>query len=127
MCELAARLEAGRFTKLAEGDRSELLLTTPEVQPQEVRNRRRGGEDIFLLDVREPEEVAEWAYPEAVNIPLGELGNRVHEVPTDRAIVVACHTGGRSAVATDALVRAGFPAENLAGGAVAWVASERAE
>src|SRR5436190_944359 len=70
MRKLAARLQVGRFTKLAEGDRSELLLTTPEVQPQEVRNRRRGGEDISLLDVREREEVAEWAYPEAVNIPL---------------------------------------------------------
>ena len=100
-------------------------MATPEVQPDEVRERRRRGEDIFLLDVREPGEVAEWAYPDAVNIPLGELGDRARELPTDRPIVVACHMGGRSATATDALVRAGYPAQNLAGGAVAWVASER--
>ena len=105
-------------------DRAELSLTTPEIQPQEVRDRRRAGEDIFLLDVREREEVVEWAYPDAINIPLGELGDRIREIPTDRVVVVACHTGGRSAAATDALVRAGFSAQNLAGGAVAWVASE---
>ncbi len=99
-------------------------MTTPEIHPHEVRDRRRAGEDIFLLDVREREEVAEWEYPDAVNIPLGELAARVREIPTDRVVVVACHTGGRSAAATEALVRAGFPAQNLAGGAVAWVASE---
>jgi rhodanese-related sulfurtransferase len=106
-------------------DTAEMSLTTPEIQPHEVRDRRRAGEDIFLLDVREREEVAHWAYPDAVNIPLGELGDRVREVPTDRVVVVACHTGGRSAAATEALVRAGFSAQNLAGGAVAWAASER--
>ena len=99
-------------------------MTTPEIQPREVRDRRQAGEDIFLLDVREPVEVSEWAYPDAVNIPLGELSGRIHEVPTDHAIVVACHTGGRSALATEALVKAGFPARNLVGGAVAWIASE---
>jgi rhodanese-related sulfurtransferase len=102
-------------------------VTTPEVQPDEVRERRRQGEDIFLLDVREPDEVAEWAYPDAVNIPLGKLADRVRELPTDRPIVVACHMGGRSAAATEALVRAGYPARNLAGGAVAWAASERGD
>ena len=105
-------------------DSAELSLTTPEIHAHEVRERRRAGEDIFLLDVRGREEVAEWAYPDAVNIPLGELADRVREIPTDRVVVVACHMGGRSAAATEALVRAGFPAQNLAGGAVAWVASE---
>ncbi len=95
-----------------------------EVQPNDLRMRLASGEEIFILDVREPEEVAEWSFPGAVNIPLGELGGRTSELPNDRPIVVTCHMGGRSAAATEALVNAGWPAENLAGGALAWVASE---
>jgi len=88
-----------------------------------LRTRLASGEEIFILDVREPDEVAEWAFPGAVNIPLGELPERTNELPTDKPIVVTCHMGGRSAAAAEALVRAGWPAENLAGGALAWVAS----
>jgi rhodanese-related sulfurtransferase len=93
-----------------------------EVEPAAVKARIARGEDVFLLDVREPDEVAEWAYPVGVNIPLGELGARLDEVPRDATIVVACHVGGRSAVAAKALSDAGWTAENLTGGAVAWVA-----
>jgi rhodanese-related sulfurtransferase len=95
-----------------------------EVEPSEVRERIARGEDVFLLDVREPDEVAEWAYPVGINIPLGQLGDRMGEVPRDRTIVVACHLGGRSAVAANALSEGGWTAENLTGGAVAWVESE---
>jgi rhodanese-related sulfurtransferase len=91
-----------------------------EVEPAEVKARIARGEDVFLLDVREPFEVEEWAYPIGVNIPLGELGDRLDEVPSDRTIVVACHVGGRSAAAAKALSDAGWTAENLTGGAVAW-------
>jgi rhodanese-related sulfurtransferase len=95
-----------------------------DVQPDEIRARLARGEDVFLLDVREPDEVAEWAYPIGINIPLGQLGARLDELPRDTTIVVACHVGGRSATAADALSQAGWTAENLAGGAVAWVATE---
>jgi rhodanese-related sulfurtransferase len=95
-----------------------------EVDPSEVKERRARGEDLFLLDVREPDEVAAWAYPDAVNIPLGELAARTDELPTDRVIVAACHLGGRSAAAAEALEAAGFEVENLRGGAVAWAADD---
>jgi rhodanese-related sulfurtransferase len=91
-----------------------------------VRERLARGEDVFLLDVREPEEVAEWAYPIGVHVPLGELGARLDEIPRDRTIVVACAAGVRSAQAATALSDAGWNAENLAGGAAAWVATEPA-
>jgi rhodanese-related sulfurtransferase len=84
------------------------------------------GEDVFLLDVREPDEVTEWAYPIGINIPLGQLGDRMGELP-DRVgttIVVACHAGSRSAAAAAALSEAGWTAENLTGGAIAWAATE---
>jgi rhodanese-related sulfurtransferase len=94
-----------------------------EVQPDDLRRRLDDGEDIYLLDVREPFEVEEWAFPGAVNIPLGQLGSRTAELPVDRAIVVICHAGVRSAAATDALVKAGWLAESLAGGTSAWTAT----
>src|ERR1700722_5542784 len=95
-----------------------------EVEPDEVKARIARGEGVFLLDVREPDEVAAWAYPIGVNIPLGQLGERLDELPQDVTIVVACHVGGRSAAAAQALSDAGWTAENLTGGAVAWAAGE---
>jgi rhodanese-related sulfurtransferase len=95
-----------------------------EVPADEVKARIARGEDVFLLDVREPDEVAEWAYPIGVNIPLGQLGDRLDELPRDVPIVVACHVGGRSAAAAKALSDAGWTAENLTGGAVAWAAGD---
>ena len=64
-----------------------------EVEPDEVKARIARGEDVFLLDVREPDEVEAWAYPIGVNIPLGQLGDRLDELPRDVTIVVACHVG----------------------------------
>jgi rhodanese-related sulfurtransferase len=95
-----------------------------EVEPDVVKARIARGEEVFLLDVREPDEVAAWAYPIGVNIPLGQLGDRLDEIPKDVTIVVACHVGGRSAAAAKALSEAGWTAENLTGGAVAWAAGE---
>jgi rhodanese-related sulfurtransferase len=95
-----------------------------EVEPGVIRDRLARGEEVFLLDVREPSEVAEWAYPIGVHIPLGQLGERMDELPGGTTIVVACHSGGRSAVAANALSEAGWTAENLAGGAIAWAATE---
>ncbi len=100
-------------------------MTYAEVEPAEVKARIARGENVFLLDVREPFEVEEWAYPIGVNIPLGELGDRLDEVPADRTIVVACRSGHRSATAAKALGDAGWTAENLAGGALAWMEGDR--
>lgn len=95
-----------------------------EVTPEEVQARLGRGEDIFLLDVREPDEVAEWAYPFGVHIPMGQLGDRLEELPTDRTIVVACAAGSRSAAVASALSERGWTAENLTGGAIAWAAMD---
>ena len=83
-----------------------------EVSPQEIMARLEAGNEVFLLDVREPDEVAAWAYPVGVNIPLGQLGDRLGEVPRDVTVTVACHVGGRSAAAAAALSDAGWTAEN---------------
>ena len=96
-----------------------------DVHPDELRRRLAAGEPLVLLDVREAEEVAEWAFPGALHIALSELAGRTTELPTDRLIVVVCHAGVRSVAAADALVHAGWPAENLVGGVMAWQATGR--
>jgi len=98
-----------------------------EIRAEELRARLDAGEDIFLLDVREPEEVAEWPFPGAHHVPLEELGDRTVELPFDAPVVVVCHRGVRSALAAEALTRAGWPASSLAGGVEAWLRSAREE
>ena len=81
------------------------------------------GSGAFLLDVRNDDEWDLGHAPAATLIPLGELGARAGELPTDRRILVVCRSGGRSAQATEALVGAGYDAVNVAGGMQAWLAA----
>jgi rhodanese-related sulfurtransferase len=93
-------------------------MSTPEVEVEEAARLVEGG--ACLLDVREPSEWDAGHSPVAVWIPLGELGARLDEVPTDRTVAVICRSGGRSAAATDALRGSGVDAVNVAGGMKAW-------
>ncbi len=93
---------------------------TNEISAPDVAARLGTDDEPFILDVREPDEVAEWAIPGAVNIPAGELAQRADEIPRDEQIVVVCASGGRSAQATGALTRAGWDAFDLVGGMAAW-------
>jgi NADPH-dependent 2,4-dienoyl-CoA reductase/sulfur reductase-like enzyme/rhodanese-related sulfurtransferase len=70
----------------------------------------------FLLDVREPAELAVESVPEAVNIPMGQLRARLGELPRDREINVVCRSGQRAYVATRMLLQKGFQAKTVSGG-----------
>ena len=74
------------------------------------------SEEEFLLDVREPVELAVESEPRAVNIPLGQLRSRLGELPRDRDILVICRSGGRAYYATRILLQNGFIARTLSGG-----------
>lgn len=74
------------------------------------------AKDQFLLDVREPVELAVETVPEALNIPLGELRQRLGELPRDREIHVICRSGQRAYYATRILLQHGFKAKNISGG-----------
>ncbi|HEY0497578.1 MAG TPA: rhodanese-like domain-containing protein [Kutzneria sp.] len=77
--------------------------------------------DAVLLDVREDDEWAAGHAPQAIHIPLGELAERVGEVPQDSGeVYVVCRMGGRSARATMYLNQSGWEAVNVAGGMQAW-------
>jgi rhodanese-related sulfurtransferase len=86
----------------------------------------------LVLDVREPAEFALGALPGAVNIPRGVLEFKIDSHPTfqnrrDADILVYCQTGGRSALATEALQKLGYEnAVSLAGGFKLWQESGQA-
>jgi NADPH-dependent 2,4-dienoyl-CoA reductase/sulfur reductase-like enzyme/rhodanese-related sulfurtransferase len=70
----------------------------------------------FLLDVRNPAELAVETVPGAVNIPLPQLRARLNELPHDKEILVICRSGQRAYYATRILLQNGFKAQTLAGG-----------
>jgi NADPH-dependent 2,4-dienoyl-CoA reductase/sulfur reductase-like enzyme/rhodanese-related sulfurtransferase len=72
--------------------------------------------DNFLLDVRNPPEIAVESVPGAFNIPLPQLRSRLSELPRDREIAVFCRSGQRSYYATRILLLNGFKARNISGG-----------
>jgi len=94
--------------------------SVPEMTPRELKARLDRGDDLYILDVREPHEY------EICNIgghlmPLGELSRRVHELDSSREIVAHCRSGKRSADAAEFLRKAGFrKIWNLKGGILAW-------
>lgn len=70
----------------------------------------------FVLDVREPAELAVEQVPGAVSIPLGQLRARLDELPRDRAVHVVCRPGQRAYLATRVLIQHGIDARNVSGG-----------
>ncbi len=72
--------------------------------------------NLFLLDVREPVELAVESVPGAVNIPMGQLRARLGELPREREIGVICRSAQRAYYATRILLQNGFKARNISGG-----------
>jgi molybdopterin/thiamine biosynthesis adenylyltransferase/rhodanese-related sulfurtransferase len=92
----------------------------PQITPVELKRRLDAGDDLFVLDVREPHEY-QIANLGAKLIPLGELPNRLGELDPNREIVVHCKSGGRSQKASELLAQNGFKKlHNLAGGINGW-------
>ena len=76
--------------------------------------------DALLVDVREAHEFAKEHIPNATNIPLSELRDRIAELPTDREVWLYCHSGKRSYDAARSLMQRGFLVRNLPGGIESW-------
>jgi adenylyltransferase/sulfurtransferase len=94
--------------------------SVPEITPRDLKARLDRGDDLYILDVREPHEY------QICNIgghliPLGDLSRRVNELDSAREIVAHCRSGKRSAEAAEFLRKAGFKKIwNLKGGILAW-------
>ena len=92
----------------------------PQITVKEFKARRDQGEDIFLLDVREPYEY-QIAQIGGTLIPQNDVPNRLAEIPRDREIVVQCRSGARSQRIAELLKQSGYTqVVNLAGGILAW-------
>jgi len=96
------------------------VSTVPEITPRELKVRLDRGDDLFILDVREPHEY-QICNIGGYLIPLGDLSRRVSELDSSREIVAHCRSGKRSAEASEFLRQAGFrKVLNLKGGILAW-------
>jgi adenylyltransferase/sulfurtransferase len=93
-----------------------------EMTATELKERLDRGDDIQIIDVREPNEYAFARIPNSIHIPLAQVVGRMAEIDPQRETVVHCKMGGRSARAIEALKAAGFQGRlaNLKGGITAW-------
>lgn len=94
-----------------------------EIHPREARPLLEAG-DAVALDVREPWEWQQGRIPEALHIPLGELAERLHELPRGRRIVAVCRSGSRSGSVIAPLRQLDYDIVNLGGGLLAWHAEQ---
>jgi len=116
-------IDYNEFCGIRGGERSQekqVEAGIPEMQVEELKRRLDAGEDLFVLDVREPHEY-QICHINGHLIPLGDLPKRVNELDSSREIVAHCRSGVRSAKAVAFLQQAGFKkVHNLAGGILAW-------
>jgi adenylyltransferase/sulfurtransferase len=92
----------------------------PQLSVKELKHRMDAGEDVFILDVREPYEY-QIANIGGKLIPQNDVPQRLAEIDRDREIVVHCRSGVRSQRIAELLSQAGYPkVVNLAGGILAW-------
>lgn len=92
-----------------------------EISVDELKRRHDAGDDLVLLDVREPDEIATASIPWANVISMREIPVRMSEIRRDKPLVVMCHHGGRSERVAQFLEANGYDnAINLTGGIDAW-------
>ena len=94
------------------------VTAAPEVGARAAQALVAAG--ALMLDVREPDEWQAGHVAQAWLLPMGQVAGHRSDLPPDRRIVVACRSGGRSAVVAESLRAWGFNAVNLSGGMCAW-------
>lgn len=75
-----------------------------------------GDNEATILDVREPDEWELGTLPDAILISLGEIMEKVDELPKDRPVLCVCRSGGRSLNVASFLAFNGYDAANMSGG-----------
>jgi len=103
---------------------SENLVSSSQtvIDSEELLKKLADNADLYLLDVRQPDELLESKIDGAVNIPLAELfqPNAMESIPTDKPVVIICGSGNRATIATYALAQEGIDFQVLEGGMKAW-------
>ncbi|MGG0656985.1 rhodanese-like domain-containing protein [Rummeliibacillus pycnus] len=91
-----------------------------EISTKEVQQRLEAGEHLNLIDVREVQEVQAGHIPGIVNIPLGLLEFRMHELDRNKPYIMVCRSSARSGQATEFLESQGYDVKNMVGGMLEW-------
>lgn len=92
-----------------------------DITVEELARRRREGEAITVIDIREPWEVAICSLPDAIAIPMATLAADPARIAPDREVVLVCHAGGRSDRLAAMLVARGYTnVRSLRGGIDEW-------
>ncbi|NCA69590.1 MAG: rhodanese-like domain-containing protein [Sphingobacteriia bacterium] len=92
-----------------------------EIDSESLQQRVASGEDLLLVDIRTPAEIAQGAIPEALRLPMHMIPLRMSELPKDRDLVLYCRSGARSYQACAYLMQQGYDRViNLRGGIIAW-------
>ncbi|HEX9189293.1 MAG TPA: molybdopterin-synthase adenylyltransferase MoeB [Vicinamibacteria bacterium] len=123
LCSPAATIrELQDYSAFCGAGRGEGAAPADEITALELKRRLDSGDDIEILDVREPHERDICRIERSRLVPLGSLAARLHELDPARTTVLQCRSGVRSRQALELLRRAGFPRLlNLRGGVLAWV------
>ena len=105
-----------------------VALAKQSIREIDVESAKNSLNKSLILDVREPAEFAAGHLPEAINIPRGVLEFKIANHPSfqnqQAEIIVYCQSGGRSALATEALSKLGYSnAVSMSGGFNLWQAS----
>ncbi|MBC7411753.1 MAG: rhodanese-like domain-containing protein [Bacteroidia bacterium] len=91
-----------------------------EITVQEVKKALDEHQNIIIIDVREQHEV-DAANFGAIHIPMGEVLNRLNEIPKDKPVYIHCRSGSRSGAICNALMNNGYTnVFNIKGGIMAW-------
>jgi len=100
---------------------------TLEIEPSELKDRMDSGENLYILDVRTPEEYKNWKisydkHLEPSLIPLDKLSSEemIRNIPKDKKVITVCSHGMRSKMAAEFLSQLGYDAKSIRGGMVAW-------
>jgi adenylyltransferase/sulfurtransferase len=92
-----------------------------DLEPEQVHHARQTGQPYLLVDIREPFEINLANITDSLAIPMGEIDNRLTEIPKDIPVVIFCRNGIRSAQVVRQLVKKSYSnVRNLHGGINAW-------
>lgn len=95
-----------------------------EIDSATLQSRMAAAEDVHLIDIRTPGEVAAGAIPNAAHLPMHLIPMRMDELPRDKEVILYCRSGARSYHACAYLMHQGFRnVVNLRGGIIAWARS----
>ena len=97
------------------------LAAVKDISSREAKALLEKNKNIFLLDVRTPQENSQARLPGTVLIPINEFERRINEVPRNRTILVYCAVGSRSKPVAEFLSRNGYKeVYHMTDGIVGW-------